>query len=208
MNRYVPVLENPNAPPRFKYIAICGHPQAGKTEVQKFLTRNHGVIPVDDGECLRDFGVNNLGLTPRQVETQDGKEEQIKFCGEAMTVRQFLGRLGNALEREFGEQAMPEIALARMGPSILGPVALAHSFGSVRKTQGITYKKHGRGIVIKITRPGVWPSGNDFDVFDEALVDLTVHNDGTLKDLESEVARMWAFINSGDYRTLAYGETN
>ncbi len=183
---------------RFNFIAICGHPTAGKTEVQNLLSRNYAVIPVDDGECLRDFGKRHLGLTQHQVTHPDGKAEPIVFCGEEMLVRQFLGRLGNALELEFGEHVMPEIAMNSVaGQQALNSNAFIYSFGSVRKTQGWAYKKGGRGVVLEVRRPGIGPSGNDFDEFDPTAVDLVVNNNGSLNDLASTVARVWDAIHDG-----------
>lgn len=37
-----------------RYIALCGHPRSGKSEVQKILKDHYNVTPVDDGAILRE----------------------------------------------------------------------------------------------------------------------------------------------------------
>jgi hypothetical protein len=64
-----------------------------------------------------------------------------------------------------------------------------YSFGSVRRQQGIVYRAKG-GIVIGVRRPGVGPSGYEFDRFDEDLIDIWIDNDGTIEHLERKV--VWA----------------
>lgn len=162
-------------------IGLCGHPKSGKSEVQRILMEKFGVIAVDDGACLREFAMQNLGLTWDDVYTQEGKAAEIEVAGEVMQVRQFLGRLGNAIEDEFGQQIIPEIARTRAEANDYMLV----SFGSVRKMQGLTVRQNG--MMIEVQRPGVGPSGNDFDWFDPTLVDITIENTGTIEDLEMSV---------------------
>ena len=173
------------------FIGICGNPGSGKSEVQRILDVNHGVKPVDDGYALREFAMNNLGLTWDTVSTQEGKAQPITVCGKEITVRQFLGRVGNALEAEFGDQIIPEITLKRL--MARDGFSGTYSFGSVRKTQGLTYRKAG-GVIIEVRRPGVGPSGNDFDKFDRRLVDHVIRNRGSLVELEAAVAKVWERI--------------
>jgi hypothetical protein len=101
-----------------------------------------------------------------------------------MTVRQTMGRFVAAMEREFDPMIMPRIAIQKAMSDFESKSSLespsGYSFGSVRKTQGQAYLDNG-GFVIEIHRPGCEPTGNDFDLYDERLVDFRFENDA--KDL-------------------------
>lgn len=160
------------------FVAICGWPGAGKSEVQKLLAE-HGYQPVDDGACVRDFAVRQLGLTLNQVSTPDGKREVIDIAGREWVSRKVLGELARVLEGLFGEYAMPWIATRSLGPGM-------YSFGSVRMRQAAFYKRLG-GLVIGVRRAGVEPTGNVWDEFDESLVDIWIENNGSLDMLRLAV---------------------
>jgi hypothetical protein len=160
-------------------IAICGYPGAGKTEVQKILAEV-GVQFADDGFPMRDFAMRHLGLTHNDVYTQEGKTDVSEIAGAYWQNRKILGELGNKFEELFGPHIMPFMATRK-----LIEVA-SYSFGSVRRDQGAFYKNLG-GVVIGVTRPGVGPSGNEFDEFDHAIVDYWIRNDGSLDDLRFKV---------------------
>lgn len=166
-------------------IALCGNPKSGKSEVQRILEK-HGVVPVDDGLPLRTFGMRWFGLTKDQVFTQAGKLETIQIDGKDWEVRKILGELGNALEAKFGPNVMPFMACNNLTEG------LSYSFGSVRRRQGAYYQERG-GIVLEITRPGVEPSGNEFDTYDTSIVDCVIENDGTLEQLEKRVLEAVSF---------------
>jgi len=173
-------------------IAICGHPGAGKTTVQDSLTRQFGVTPVDDGYILRNFARSYLGATYADVHTQEGKRRKMLMVDEEMEWRQFLGRLGNALEDEFGEHALPFMTvnntLREAGEDEW------FSFGSVRKTQGAYYRALG-GIVLEVENPSVGPSGNAFDLYDQSLVTHSLLNEGkSLEELDKAVY-LWGCAN-------------
>lgn len=159
-----------------KLIALCGAPGAGKTTVQQYLISAHGVLPVDDGEPMRDFAVRHAGLNRWHVSTQEGKASTVVVPGgKRVQVRDLLGRLGNAIEELLGPDAIPEMAITKCNDH------RAYSFGSVRKNQGAVYKRHG-GLVIEIVRPGYAPT-NDFDRYANDCIDFSINNDGGLPAL-------------------------
>lgn len=162
------------------YIALCGHPGSGKSLVQAILNKDYGTTGVDDGLPLREFAVRNLGLTWDQVMTQEGKKETVIVCDKPWIVREILGELGNRFEAMFGKWIMPEMALNRVKPYAYP--GSSFSFGSVRRDQGLYYKRHG-GIVIGIDRPDVTPSPFEFDKFDPSVVDYWITNDAPLRGL-------------------------
>lgn len=163
-----------------KFIALCGNPKAGKSEVQTILERRFGYQPVDDGHVLRKFAVENLGLSWDDVKTQDGKARKTNILGKNWVNRDILGTLGKQLEDMFGEHILPFIAANAL------PAAGLYSFGSVRKTQGWFYKQRG-GFVIEIARASALPSPYAFDQYDKTCIDATIINDGSLADLEAKV---------------------
>jgi hypothetical protein len=183
-----------------KFIALCGNPTCGKSEVQKILRVDFDVRPIDDGFCLRDYAVRHMGAGYDDVETQEGKAGKAFIngepvldvrTGEQLTWRQVLGRIGNQLEALFGTHHIPQVAMLRSESMGHGPF----SFGSVRKDQAWAYKKKG-GLIVGIKAPWAQPSGNDFDRFDEAAVDIWLENN--VRDLEAlrqVVATMVAYVS-------------
>jgi hypothetical protein len=178
-----------------KFIALIGHPKSGKSEVQKIISELYRAMPVDDGAPLRDMAMKYLNLSYNDVHTQEGKDKIVSLCGHRMEVRQFLGRLGNAMEREFGEYALPEMAM-NSTKTMLGDM---FTFGSVRKGQGWCYKQHG-GLVIEVVRPGVGPSGNDFDRYDPKSADIAIHNNFVGDDWYEQLKRHVAYQLEGVFR--------
>lgn len=161
-------------------IAICGHPGSGKSEVQKFLREEYGVVPVDDAEPLRQFAIDNLGMTFEDVTTQDGKGRITRILDTDWVNRTALGMLGAALEELFGNDIMPWMATRDLDP------AKSYSFGSVRMRQGHFYRRKG-GMVLEVIRPGVQPSPKHFDQYDERAVTHVVLNSGSIGRLHDNI---------------------
>jgi hypothetical protein len=159
------------------FIALCGWPKAGKTTIQRLLQKRWGYLPQDDGRVLREAAKILYGLTDWHVSTQEGKASKIVVCGRETTVRFALGNLGDLLEAQWGTQFIPEATLRDCLAPWGGDVSKAPrmSFGSVRKDQGITYRRHG-GIVVAVRRPGIPEPENAFDRFDPAYVDVWIDN--------------------------------
>lgn len=180
-------------------IGLCGAPKAGKTEVATMLESHYGANVVDDGLPLRQAAMKLYGLSHSDVFTQEGKARKIEVCGREFTVRQLLGDLGNLLEGFYGDQFMPERALARIAALRAADPTQRFVFPSVRKNQGLSYRQNG-GIVVEVKRPGFEPV-NDFDHYDKSLVDYTIVNDGGPDDwkerLEGRVKHLFDFIFGG-----------
>lgn len=157
---------------KYQLIALCGWPKTGKSTIQKMLQEEYNYSPQDDGRMLRDAAMTLYNLTEWHVSTQEGKASKVSILGEEHTVRYLLGNLGDILEERWGNQFIPEAAIKKFLST--NPTGLA-SFGSVRKNQGISFKKHG-GLVIGIRRDGIESPINQFDHFDESLVDVWIDN--------------------------------
>jgi hypothetical protein len=165
-----------NMPP---FIALCGNPHSGKSTVQLLLKKLYGVVPVDDGYPLREFAVNNLGLTWQQVTTEDGKREIVELLGRTWTVREILGEFGNRVEDMLGPNGIPLMAINRT-KTMKGE---SFCFGSVRRDQGVFIKEHG-GVVIGIENPIAGPSIYEFDRFNHDAVDVWLNNDAQSHGLD------------------------
>lgn len=157
-------------------IGLCGHPKSGKSEVQKVLNKRFGVIPIDDGEVLRQFCIDYLGLSYDDVYTQEGKARSTNILGRVWQNREILGELGNRLEAMFGESIMPYIATRSLNSDF------SYSFGSLRKSQGHFYKNRG-GLIIGVRNPLAQPSEYQFDLFDDDIVDFWIDNDAQARGL-------------------------
>ncbi|MER9176338.1 hypothetical protein NKH72_22420 [Mesorhizobium sp. M0955] len=179
MNAHTPLPSIVKLP---RFVALCGNPKSGKSEVQKILDSLYGYEPVDDGHVLRQFAVEKLGLSWDDVQTQDGKAQFTEILGKNWQNRDILGTLGKQLEDMFGEHIMPFIATRQL------PNAGRYSFGSVRKTQGHFFKDAG-GVVIEIENPAAPPSPYAFDKFDGSVVDYVITNNALALGLPVEEAR-------------------
>lgn len=163
-------------------IALCGAPGAGKTTVQNILRDEYGVVPVDDGYPMRHIAVTHFGLGWDDVNTVAGKARVREIAGgRKVEVRQLLGQIGNAIEAIGGDEAIPEMAIFRS--ALIQAPGL--SFGSVRRDQGLVYKRHG-GIVVEVCRPGHIVK-NEFDSYLTDIVDFTITNDRDIETLKQRV---------------------
>lgn len=159
-----------------RFIALCGHPTSGKSTAQTILQEKFDYEPIDDGFPLREFAVNNLGLSWDDVKTQEGKLRRTEILGRDWQNREILGEFGNKLEEMFGENIMPFMSMARTVPGV------NYSFGSVRRDQGKFVQANG-GIVIEIVNPLATPSKFEFDSYDASIVNYQVINDGQARGM-------------------------
>jgi hypothetical protein len=167
-------------------IALCGAPGCGKSEVQRYLHQRYNVQPIDDGWPMRDFAVRHCGARLLDVVTQAGKAQTYSFPGgKVMTMREFLGQMGNAIEAILGPDAIPAMALEAIKRE-RGQFP-GFSFSSVRRKQGIYLKKHGAKVV-EVVRKGVKVI-NEFDQYDRRCADITIENNGSVEDLEAAVRK-------------------
>jgi hypothetical protein len=159
-----------------RFVALCGNPTSGKSTVQHLLHNIFGYEPIDDGFPLREFAVNNLGLSWDDVKTQEGKLRRTEILGRDWQNREILGVLGNKLEEMFGAHIMPFMSMARTKPGV------NYSFGSVRRDQGKFVQARG-GIVIEIRNPLAGPSKFEFDSYDASIANCWILNDGQSRGL-------------------------
>lgn len=183
-------------------IALCGNPTCGKTTAAEVLGALEGYHLVDDGLPLRKIAMDYMGLTERQVFTQEGKLEQVELNGRTWTVREILGEIGNAFEEKFGGDIIPMMSHNSL------PAGQLSVFGSVRREQGAYWRKHG-ALVLEIVNPLAGPSPYEFDRFNAAHCHARIQNDGLARGLDPVTARadlaikLFAALNDFRYGRLS-----
>lgn len=167
------------------YIALCGAPEAGKSEAQRLLQMHYGFEAVDDSEILREAAKILYNLEDWHVTTQEGKATLITVGNESISVRKILGELGLYLEQK-DPHHIPKQALIRATTE--NPNG-KFSFGSVRRDQAQVFKATGKGLIVEVHRPGFVPV-NEFDKYEKDLVDVTITNNFDPKDKAGSTERL------------------
>lgn len=173
------------APPRF--VALCGYPKAGKSTVAEFLAQRYGAHLVDDGMPLREACRAAYDLSWEDVYSQEGKVRTLEVCGKIYTHRQLLGDLGDMFKDRYGEFWIPEQAMRKVERS--ADDFPFYIFPGCRGKQGEFYQSHG-GVVIEILRDGC-VAENDFDRYEQSLVQHTLLNYGTTEELFQQAIELF-----------------
>lgn len=175
-----------------RFIALCGYPKAGKTEVQRIISRRYGFASCDDSKPLREAAKSLYGLTDWHVTTQEGKSSLLQIGNMNVTVRKAMGDLGCFLEEQ-DEFHFPRLAVQTC--QNLNPEG-RFVFASVRRNQPVFFKSTNQALVVEVTRDGCKPS-DSFDEYVRGPIDVSIDNifdaenpKQSLKDLEIRVARM------------------
>ena len=170
-------------------IAVCGWPGAGKDEIANTLNLLYGFRRIDDGLCLRQAVPYLFDCNSVDPFTREGKDKIVDTVEGRKSVRYLLGTLGDALEDYFGEFFMPYNAVRQARQVEEEEGNRNFVFPSVRKNQGVYYKRQG-GYVVEVERPGIEPSSHKFDQWNRDIVDAVIVNDGTVEDLKNSAARL------------------
>lgn len=178
-----------------QFIALCGYPKSGKTEVQQIISQRYGFAACDDSRPLRDAAKILYGLTDWHVSTQDGKSSILPLAhpdAAPITVRQALGDLGCYLESR-DEFHFPRLAVQTC---LTDNPEGRFVFASVRRNQSAFYKQAGEALVIEVTREGCHPSA-EFDDYIRDTIDLSIENhfdqtypERSRRRLEADIAAM------------------
>lgn len=193
-------------------IALCGVPKSGKSLVQELLHEHWGVIPWDDAYILRQHISDISGLSLESLTTQEGKASKSIIGDVEWEHRKVLGEYGNVLESMFGDQIIAHIACRHIHKHFVSQGAkmglherhgCVYSCASVRKNQGVTYKNNG-GVIVEVLRNSASATGNEFDLYNRDIVDLTIENHSTSrKDLLEQIEASGLLEQVGLRRSLA-----
>ncbi len=135
-------------------IGLCGYPYSGKTEIAKYLVEHYrNVERMNFADGVKKMVLQLHGVEPRHVYgTKADKEEVIPALG--VSGRYLMETLGTKWGRELVkptiwlDQAMAEANKAdAYGNTIV--------FDDVRFHNEVDAIKNDRGVVLRITRPGV-----------------------------------------------------
>lgn len=154
-----------------KYIALCGYPETGKSEVQRIISDLYGFHLYDDSKPIRDAVKTLYGLTDWHVQTQEGKRSLVRVGDIDLSVRKIMGDLGCYVEKK-DEMHFARVAV-RTCKTMMPDSKVV--FASVRLRQPIFYKSTGEAIVIEVTRTGCGPS-DVFDEYDRTAIDFSIEN--------------------------------
>lgn len=154
-----------------RYVALCGYPKAGKSEVQRIISERYGFEAVDDSEALRNAAKILYDLTDWHVLTQEGKATLIQVGEETMAVRKALGDLGKYFEAT-DRFHFPRLAIKRANQK--SPDG-RFVFASVRRDQPQFYRETGEAIIIEVRREGC-SAQNDFDEYTRDYLDFSIEN--------------------------------
>ena len=181
-----------------KLIALCGNVRAGKSIAAAIIHETYGHELVDDARPLRNIGMKEFDLTEEQVTTQAGKLDKVKIGDTEYEVREILGKIGDGLEDQFGQNIVAELANKRL------KVGNSYVLQSVRKGQTWFWRKQG-ALVIEIRNPSTVSIPFPFDKYDRSAVHASIENDGLSLGMSSIEAykllsdRLRAVIEGGAY---------
>lgn len=170
-----------NSDPLPRLVALVGNPSAGKTTAAEILRDVLAYEITDDGLPLRKIAMEHLGLTEKQVFTQEGKLEKVTLNGREWTVREILGEIGNAFEEKFGGDIIPIMSQNNQKQY------RTYVMGSCRREQPTYWKSQG-AVVIEIVNPDASPSQYEFDSFNPSCTDIVIINDGLARGLSKQDA--------------------
>lgn len=164
------------------FIAVCGDPHSGKTEVQHILQQDYGVIAIDSARIIRDTAKLLYGLTESDVSTQTGKAIMTKVGDRFYTVRELIGRVGCFLEAQHGEHAVIELTLRTLSDFHRRHLECGGSLSfSVRMRQAALLRDAG-GVCLGVRSSRGIPSHLASDHYEVSLIDHWIEHDGIDRD--------------------------
>jgi dephospho-CoA kinase len=164
-------------------IGLCGKPQSGKSEVRFILEKQFGFETVNVKLPIIRACHELTGVPFEQFTTQEGKASLYK--GEPL--RNLMGKVGAVMEKLFGDYHTIERALEEHNITNGKYVV-----DSLRMTQ----PSHFIGKVVEVVSNRSIDTGNDFDFYDCEFPDYRLMNNGTLGELEAQIAKMLDYFNA------------
>lgn len=158
-------------------IGLCGRPHSGKGEVRCILESQFGFYPINTKLPLIQATSALTGIDESALHSQKAKATMFR----GYQYRQIMGKVGDAIENMFGESFLIERALDPYKYSDGNFVVDA-----LRKSQTKTFP----GYVVEIVSNRGIETHNNFDLYDRDRIDYIIENNGSLGELEYNVAEM------------------
>lgn len=170
-------------------IGICGYPKSGKTTAAKYLAHSKGFALCDDSFYLRKAATSFLQIPVTDALSQEKKEGLVTLPEGQITLREYLGRFGKALEREFGQNVIPYLYNEIMLSSDIGNAVLT----SLRMDQPLFWESKG-AIILQIVRPG-YTVYHDFDKYELPKNAYTIVNNGSKEEFHRSLDAFLEQVN-------------
>lgn len=159
-------------------IGLCGKPQSGKSEVRFILEKQFGFETINVKIPIIRACHELTGIPFERFTTQEGKASLYK--GEPL--RNIMGKVGAVMEAMFGDYHTIERALADHDI-----VNGNYVVDSLRMTQPSHFME---GKIVEVVSDRSIDTGNHFDFYDCEYPDYRLMNNGTLGELELQIANM------------------
>lgn len=174
-------------------IGVMGYARTGKDVVAKTLVNHRGFTRLAFADKLREFVYAFNPLIPGNEEgywelaaTVDMYGWDVvkeRYAEDPHGGRQLLQRAGIVLRTTFGENILVDAALNDVRPG------KCYIFSDVRFPSEVEAILQRGGQVWRVVRPGYGPVNSHVSetAVDHIAADITLHNDGTLAELEASI---------------------
>jgi len=165
-------------------IGLTGHARSGKSTAAELLAK-YGYTVTHIADPIRRIAYASMPSIRRVVDAY-GWDQAKRISPE---VRPTLQALGDAIRDEFGDDFLTDWALfGDNNPADDDPLVVADVRTSLEATSVMRCGDDSApSIIIEITRTGTTPANAHHleRGIDRDLIDLSIANDGTIKDLEA-----------------------
>lgn len=175
-----------------KLIGVAGRAHSGKDAFAAACVK-HGYKRIAFADALKVATAHIANEESHLFFDDISKEEFSKALG--MTRREALQKVGKAVRDSVGPETWVNRALNEWEASGY-PATVISDVRYPNEAEAI--RRHG-GFVIRLVRPGAGLEGEAAGHESEAgipdnLIDVEIHNDGTLGELSAEAAKIVAFV--------------
>ena len=165
-------------------IGLCGKPQSGKSEVRFILERQFGFETINVKIPIIRACHELTGIPFEQFTTQEGKATLYK----GVPLRNIMGEVGAAMEKMFGIYHTIERAIADHDITSGNFV-----IDSLRMSQPSHFME---GKIVEVISDRSIDTGNEYDAYDCEFPDYRLMNNGTLGELEAQIAKMMDYFHA------------
>lgn len=181
-------------------IGISGYARSGKDSIGKILVEQHGYTRLSFADLLREaLLLLNPDIVDEVTEQVFTLEELIADRGweraktECSEVRRMLQVLGTDIARNMiGEDSWVNAMERRIAASGADKIVIT----DVRFPNEADFVRSFDGMVLRVFRPGVGPANDHVSEIgmDDYTCEFSIHNEGTLDELEEKVTNLLRFV--------------